>query len=164
MTNASNNGNLIGRLAADPRAFINADGSKKVVFTLYVERNFKGADNKTVSDQIPVEAFVSNKVNGMGPYAYVHQGDLVALSTHMELVPYIQNGEKVYPRPKIVSDDIQFLESRATTQTRMARRSVAAAPAGEGETAQDAPAEQGTSTEGASAYDNEAPFADANAG
>lgn len=166
MTNASNNGNLIGRLAADPKAFMNTDGSKKVLFTLYVDRNYKGADNKTISDQVRVEAFLNNKVDGLGPFAYAHQGDLVALSTHIEQLPYTaKNGEKVYPDTKVIVDGIQFLESRATTQTRMARRSVAAAPAAaEGETAQAAPAEQGTSAEGANAYDNEAPFADANAG
>lgn len=155
MSNAANNGNLIGRLAGDPRAFANKDGSKKVVFTLYADRNYK-KDGKTISDQISVEAFVSHKTNGLGPFDYAHQGDLVALSTHIEQQPYeAANGEKVFPAAKIVIDEITFLESRSTTQGRMAKRVVEQAPA-EGAAAEAAPA-----AEGATAYDNDAPFADA---
>jgi single-stranded DNA-binding protein len=151
---ASNNGNLIGRLAADPRAFENKDASKKVVFTVYADRPYK-KDGKTVSDAIAVEAFVSNQVNGLGPFAHIHQGDLVSLSTHIEQMPYrAQNGEMVYPAAKIVVDEIQFLESRVTTQARLAKRTVAEAPA----------AEAAPVAEGANDYENDTPFADAVAG
>lgn len=155
MSNATNNGNLIGRLAADPRAFENKDGSKKVVVTVYVDRPYK-KDGKTVSDQISVEAFVSNQVNGLGPYGYVHQGDLVAISTHIEQQPYTAaNGEKVFPSAKVVADGIQFLESRGTTQTRLAKRAVGAEAPAEGAAAEAAPATEG------SAYENDMPFAEA---
>jgi single-strand DNA-binding protein len=157
MSNAANNGNLIGRLAGDPRAFANKDGSKKVVFTLYADRNYK-KDGKTISDQISVEAFVSHKTNGLGPFDYAHQGDLVALSTHIEQQPYeAANGEKVFPPAKIVIDEITFLESRSTTQGRMARRAVEGAPAeGAAAAAAAAPA-----AEGANAFENDQPFAEA---
>ncbi|MCB5281116.1 single-stranded DNA-binding protein [Arthrobacter sp. ES1] len=158
MSNATNNGNLIGRLAADPKAFENKDGSKKVFLTVYADRPYK-KDGKTVSDQISVEAFVSNQVNGLGPYGYVHQGDLVAISTHIEQMPYTaQNGEKVFPPAKVVADGIQFLESRGTTQTRLAKRAVGAEAPAEGAAAAAAPAAEGT------AYDNDMPFAEAAAG
>lgn len=159
MANAANNGILIGRFASDPRAFQNADGSKKVVATLYVERDYK-KNGQTVTDQISVEAWVSNQVDGLGPYGYVHKGDLVALSTHIEQQPYTgKNGETVFPTPKIVVDQIKFLESRGTTQTRMAKRAVTQ----DGPAVQDGPvAEAAPVAEGASAYDNEMPFAEAN--
>ncbi|MEO3931383.1 single-stranded DNA-binding protein [Micrococcaceae bacterium Sec7.4] len=157
MSNAANNGTLIGRLAADPKAFENKDGSKKVLMTIYVDRNYKTADNKTISDAISVEAFVSNKTKDLGPFSYVHQGSLVALNTHIEQQGYTAaNGEKVFGKTTVVIDDIQFLESRGTTQTRLARRAVEGAPAAEGAAAEAAPAE-----DGANAYENESPFAEA---
>jgi len=149
--NAANNGNLIGRLANDPKAFENKDGSKKVVVTLYVDRAYK-KEGKTVSDAISLEAFVNKATNGLGPFGFVHKGDLVAVSTHIEQMPYTApSGETVYPDPKVVIDDIQFLESRTTTQSRLAKRTVEGAPA---EEAAAAPAE-----EGANAYENDQPFA-----
>ena len=158
MSNAANTGTIIGRLAADTRVFSNADGSKKVLFTLYVDRAYKTRDGKTISDQISVEAFVNNKVDGLGPYTNVHKGDLVALSTHIEQVPYQSNGETVYPAPKIVVDNVTYLEGRTTTQARLAKRVVseddnkqAAAPAEDAAVA----------TEGASTYENDTPFANA---
>jgi single-strand DNA-binding protein len=151
---AANTGNLIGRLAADPKAFENKDGSKKVVFTLYADRPYK-KDGKTISDAISVEAFVSNKTNGLGPFGFVNKGDLVALTTHIEQMPYTAaNGETVYPPAKIVVDDVTFLESRGTTQGRLAKRTIAEAPA-EGAAAEAAPAAEG------SAYENDMPFAEA---
>lgn len=158
MSNAANNGTIIGRLAADPRVFSNADGSKKVLFTLYADRAYKTRDGKTISDQISVEAFVNNKVEGTGPYTNVHKGDLVALSTHIEQIPYQgQSGETVYPAPKIAVDNVTYLEGRTTTQTRLAKRVVS-----EGDTTQTAaPATGADSAVGASAYDNDAPFANA---
>jgi single-strand DNA-binding protein len=157
MSNALNNGNLIGRLAADPRAFANKDGSKKVVFTVYVDRAYRTSDGKTISDAIPVEAFVNKTVDGLGPFGFVHQGDLVALNTHIELVPYTAaNGEKVFPAAKIVVDNISFLESRGATNARLAKRVVATdAPA------QGAEAQAEVAEEGANSYDNDSPFAGA---
>ncbi|MET3172970.1 UNVERIFIED_ORG: single-strand DNA-binding protein [Arthrobacter sp. UYCu721] len=156
MSNALNNGNLIGRLAADPRAFANTDGSKKVVFTVYADRAYRNAEGQTISDAIAVEAFVSNKVDGLGPFGHIHQGDLVALSTHIEQLSYkAKNGETVFPAAKIVVDNINFLESRSATNARLAKRTVAAdAPAAEA-----APAAE--EAKSASAYDNDAPFAEA---
>lgn len=155
MSNAANTGTLIGRLAKDPKAFLNTDGSRKVVFTLFVDRAYKGADNKVASDAISLEAFVSNKTQGLGPYELVHQGDLVAVNTHIEQMPYKDKntGDTVYPAPKIVIDEIKFLESRTVTQTRMARRTAEAGPAAEAApAAQAAPAEQGVD------YNNDSPF------
>ncbi|GAB5079596.1 single-stranded DNA-binding protein [Arthrobacter sp. AD-310] len=158
MSNAANNGTLIGRLAADPKIFGNSDGSKKVLFTLYVDRAYRTADGKTISDQISTEAFVSSKVDGIGPFSYAHQGDLVALGTHIEQLPYTaKNGEIAYPAAKVVVDSITFLESRGATQARLAKRAVAA----QGTTTQPAETQTQAVEEGANAYDNESPFAGA---
>jgi single-strand DNA-binding protein len=160
MSNALNNGNLIGRLAADPRAFANTDGSKKVVFTVYADRAYRNSEGKTISDAISVEAFVNNKVDGLGPFGHIHQGDLVALSTHIEQMPYTaKNGETVFPPSKIVVDNISFLESRGATNARLAKRVVAADAPAQGVEAEGQAAEEGTNS-----YDNDSPFAGATNG
>jgi single-stranded DNA-binding protein len=163
MSNPLNNTNLIGRLAADPRVFPNSDGSKKVLFTLYVDRNYRNAGGEVVSDQIPVEAFVSKDVNGLGPYSHIHAGDLVAVQAQLELLPYTDKGtnEKKYPGVKIVSNTIQFLESRATTQGRLAKRVLNAEAAASDNATQAAPAPAAAEAE--NAYENDSPFAGANA-
>lgn len=150
---ATNNGTLIGRLANDPKAFENKDGSKKVVFTLYVDRPYK-KDGKTVSDAISLEAFVNKATNGLGPFGFVHKGDLVAVETHIEQMAYDVNGETKYPAAKIVIDDINFLESRNTTQGRLAKRTV------EGAEGQEAAAEAAPAGEG-NKYEEDSPFAEA---
>lgn len=177
MTNANNNANLIGRLASEPKAFPNADGSKKVVFTLYAKRNYKNSAGVRESDEISVEAFLNNKVTGLGPYEFAHTGDLVALTTHIEQKPYTDKatGKKVFPAPKVAIDDIEFLESATTTNARLARRAVAgnqgadaAAPAVSDAdkaafdavaNAEAALAAAQAALPTAGAYDNDAPFA-----
>lgn len=158
MSNAANTGNLIGRLAADPRVFSNADGSKKVAFALYIDRAYKTRDGKTITDQVSVEAFVNNQVDGLGPYTNVHKGDLVALNTHIEQVPYEDKaGKTVYPAAKIAVDSITYLESRTTTQARLAKRVVS-----EDDNKQAAPAaDAAVTTEGENTYENDTPFANA---
>ncbi|KIA74380.1 hypothetical protein ANMWB30_09530 [Arthrobacter sp. MWB30] len=166
MSNPLNNVNLVGRLAADPKVFPNSDGSKKVLVTIYTDRNYRNAAGETISDQIPVEAFISKDVNGLGPYDHVHAGDQVAIQAQLELVPYIAKGtnEKVYPAVKVVANTIQFLESRTVTQGRLAKRVLTAEAAVAGNAAQAAPAaaDPGRAA-AANAYENDTPFAGANA-
>jgi single-stranded DNA-binding protein len=153
MSNATNNANLIGRLASDPKRFDNADGSKKVLITLYVDRAYRGQDNKTISDQISLEAFISSTVDGLGPFGNVHAGDQVAVASHIEQMPYVdkKTNKLVYPTPKVVIDNIRFLESRTTTQARVAARAAdSSAPAA---------AQAGESAD----YEADAPFAAAQA-
>lgn len=165
MTNTNNNSNFTGRLAADPRVFDNKDGSKKVLFTLYADRNRRNAAGDVISDQVSVEALVSAKTDGLGPYGYAHKGDLVAVATHVECVPYVKDGKKVFPPMSLMIDDITFLEPRSVTQARLAKRAVT-----EGETinpavaaaAANVPAQPEQAPVGATVgggnYENEAPF------
>ncbi|MGI8307036.1 single-stranded DNA-binding protein [Saccharopolyspora hattusasensis] len=125
MSNPRNNGQLIGRLARDPKVFENADGSKKVLFTVYADRNYFNKQNERESDAIPVEAFVRAQVQDLGPYANIHKGDLVAIGHVLRMDHYVKNGAEVFDL-KVVAEDITFLESRTVTQTRMNNRVKAA--------------------------------------
>lgn len=121
MSNPRNNGQLIGRLANDPKVFENKDGSKKILFTVFTDRAYTNAQNQRDSDAVPVEAFVRAQTQGLGPYANIHKGDLVAVGYTLRMDRYSKNGEQVFDL-KVISEDITFLESRSVTQARLNER------------------------------------------
>lgn len=121
MSNPRNNGQLIGRLANDPKVFENKDGSKKVLFTVFTDRAYTNAQNQRDSDAVPVEAFVRAQTQGLGPYANIHKGDLVAVGYTLRMDRYTKNGEPVFDL-KVISEDITFLEPRSVTQARLNER------------------------------------------
>ncbi|WP_405749287.1 hypothetical protein OG232_04240 [Streptomyces sp. NBC_01411] len=109
------------RLANDPKVFENKDGSKKVMFTAFVDRGYTDAQGNRPSDALPFEAFVRPQTPGAGPFAHVHKGDLVALSYEPRMNRYTKNGAEVFEL-KLEIQNISFLESRTTTQSRLAER------------------------------------------
>ncbi|MEV7872479.1 single-stranded DNA-binding protein [Streptomyces sp. NPDC088124] len=121
MANPRNNGQLIGRLANDPKVFENRDGSKKVLFTVFTDRAYTNAQNQRDSDAVPVEAFVRAQTQGAGPYAKIHKGDLVAVGYTLRMDQYSKGGERFFDL-KVISGDITFLEPRSVTQTRLNER------------------------------------------
>lgn len=125
MSNPRNNGTVIGRLANDPKVFENKDGSKKVLLTIFADRNYTNAQNERQSDGIPVEAFVRSQTQGLGPYSNIHKGDLVAVGYTLRMDRYSKNGEQVFDL-KVTAEDITFLEPRSVTQARLAERVVTA--------------------------------------
>ncbi|MFD2794590.1 single-stranded DNA-binding protein [Promicromonospora vindobonensis] len=123
MSNPRNNGTVIGRLANDPKVFENKDGSKKVLLTIFADRNYTNAQNERPSDAIPVEAFVRSQTQGLGPYSNIHKGDQVAIGYTLRMDRYSKNGEQVFDL-KVTAEDITFLEPRSVTQARLAERVV----------------------------------------
>ncbi|WP_433855196.1 single-stranded DNA-binding protein [Streptomyces kronopolitis] len=121
MSNPNSTATVIGRLANDPKVFENKDGSKKVMLTAYVDRGYTDAQGNRISDALPFEAFVRAQTPGTGPFAHVHKGDLVALSYEPRMNRYTKNGVEVF-EIKLEIQNISFLESRATTQARLAER------------------------------------------
>ncbi len=117
---ATNHGTATGRLAADPRVFTNSDGSKKVMFTVMVDRQFRNRETgERLSDAIPLEAWVAATTEGTGPFGYLGKGDQVTVSyaVRSSTYPDKTTGEIQYGLALTVTD-LQFLESRATSQQR----------------------------------------------
>ncbi len=156
MSNPRNNGQLIGRLANDPKVFDNRDGSKKVVFSVFADRNFANADGDRLSDAIPVEAFVRAQTQGAGPYANIHKGDLVGIGYALRMDRYTKNGAEVFDL-KVVSEDITFLEPRSVTQNRLSERVHAVQAANTALRAQ-APAVAAQVTAATAVVDEQLPF------
>ncbi|KOT47132.1 MULTISPECIES: single-stranded DNA-binding protein [Streptomyces] len=121
MSNPNSTASVIGRAANDPKVFENKDGSKKVMLTVFVERGYTDAQGNRNSDALPFEAFVRAQTPGIGPFAHVHRGDLVALGYEPRMNRYTKNGVEVF-EVKLEIQNISFLESRATTQARLAER------------------------------------------
>ncbi|MET9657866.1 single-stranded DNA-binding protein [Streptomyces sp. NPDC006510] len=121
MSNPRNNGTIIGRLANDPKFFVNKDGSKKVLFTLFVDRGYTNAQNQRDSDAVPVEAFIRAQTQGMGPYSHIHKGDLVVVGYTLRMDRYTKNGEEVFDL-KVISEGVSYLEPRSVTQARLNER------------------------------------------
>lgn len=130
MSHPLNTASIVGRLARDPKRFENKDGSEKVKFTVMVDRPWKNADGTRGSDAIPVEAFIRKEIDfAKTPFAMIHQGDQVALTTSLRSDTYNDSqGEKVYTL-KVVVDNISFLEPKSVTDGRLAERQAEAATA-----------------------------------
>lgn len=122
MSNPSNNPTLVGRLARDPQVLENSDGSKKVLMTVGIPRNYPNAKGEYGIDWIPVEAFIRKGIEGTGPYAHLYKDSLVSLGTTLQMDRYTDKAGKEVFQLKVVVESVVFLESRAVTQTRLAER------------------------------------------
>jgi single-stranded DNA-binding protein len=125
MLNHSNFGIMAGRLTQDVTVFNNKDGSRKVFVKLAVPRNYKAKDGTIPTDFIQAEGFIQAGQKGNGPFDYMHKGDKVSLEVEMRSSEYEKNGEKVYAQAPFIRS-VQLLESKKTTDARMAARAAGA--------------------------------------
>lgn len=130
MSNPSNNGNLVGRLAKDPVVNHNSDGSKKLYLTIAVQDDYKSGPNKEYATQfIDAEHFVPLKLvqAGGGILPTLRQGMLVAVSTRMKSDSYTdkKTGEKKY-RQYVDVVSLNKLSSKAEDEAREAAKAARA--------------------------------------
>ena len=126
ISNPSNTISLIGRLASDPKAITNKDGSKKVLGTLMVH----GAKQGT-TDAVPFQAFIPARVvktGKMNGWTAVHKGDLVHMSGNLRSGRYTDKDGKTVYTLTVNVQGFTFLESKATKDARATAPAVAEAP------------------------------------
>ena len=143
--NIKNFGVITGRLTKEPTVFTNSDGSRKVMLTVAAQDNFKNAAGERGTQFVSLEAFISNKSQGLGVYEYMHKGDMVGLSYTVKSNSYEKNGETVYAQVLQVTD-VDLMESKASQARRAAVAANAAAidaPAAPAETPAPAPKTSG---------------------
>ncbi len=112
------------RLAADPRVFTNANGSKSVHFTLYVDRPYRDSEGNRPSDRIQLETYVRPETDvAKTPFGDTHQGDLVSLGFEVRSSVYAdkETGEVRYAQVLSIVE-ASLLEGAATTSARLAKR------------------------------------------
>ena len=119
MANVRNFGVILGRLVADPMVFDNADGSKKVRFTVAARDNFK-TQGEYKSQFIPVEAF--------GVYEYTKKGSLVDLEYSVRTSVQEKDGEKRYFTNLLVQS-VELLDAKKTETAETAAPAEAAVEA-----------------------------------
>lgn len=120
-----NAGTAVGRIAAKPRVFENADGSRKVFFTLYVRRAFVSrTTNQRESDRLSFESFIPAWVEGNAVFDFLSVGMLVSVEFSVRSGQYADKmtGEVIYTTA-LVSSRVEILESRAQTSARRQQRS-----------------------------------------
>lgn len=108
MANAQNIVIVTGRSAKDAQIYVNKDGSRKVLFSLVVERNFKNKNGEVGVDVIPMQAFLPKEKETNGVYEYVKQGTLMSVQATMRSDSYEKDGQKVF-KPYIQVENIQLI-------------------------------------------------------
>ncbi len=149
MSNPLNSHTLTGRVGKHGiKVIANQDNSHTLLFNLAVEDNFQSVDpadgqRKYRTNFVPMRAFVSNKMQGIGSWANVGEGDLIAVNFALNAKPYTRDGQTQYPLTLEVEGFPTYLEPKATTQARAQRKAQEAqqnqAPAAQAQ----APAAQG---------------------
>lgn len=112
------------RLAADPKVFVNSDGSKSVHLTVYVDRPYRAQDGTRPSDRIQLETFLRAETPfEKTPFGFMHTGDKVALEYELRSSTYADKttGEIKYSQVCYITD-VELLDSLATTNARLAQR------------------------------------------
>lgn len=135
MTNPNNFGTLHGRLARDFKQFPNADGSVTLLGSLAVDRDYTDRGGNVVTDYPNISIFVPASVQNLGPWANVHEGDLIGVLFSLERAKYTNaQNEVVYPNNTVAIDGFpRYHEPKAVTEKRKAdkdaKRQAAQTPA-----------------------------------
>lgn len=122
MANPANNGVAVGRLARDPKLFVNNDGSKKYYLDVCLRDNFQsGPDKQYGVNTIKFEGFVPANRSG-NIYESLHTGDLVNIlySLRSKSYPDKTTGETVYVQFANI-ESINPLEGMQVRNERMAK-------------------------------------------
>lgn len=125
--NIRNCGTVIGRLTKDPVIFNNGDGSRKIMVTVAAQDNYKNANNERGTQFVALEAFVSNKSNGLGAFDYMHKGDLVGFEYTVRNNNYTdKNGNNHYGQVLFIQST-DLMESRKSQAARATANAASAA-------------------------------------
>lgn len=134
--NMDNNVTLTGRVETTDLSkgiFKNADGSRKIRFTLAVQDNYQTKDGKQSKQDIPVEAFVpasavkvENGEETYGIFSKIRTGDLVTVSAHLEDNNYMKDGQMVYGGVIVRIDQLKHREPKSVSDARAQQKKAAA--------------------------------------
>ena len=119
MKNLTNFGLVEGRLTRDVTVFSNSDGSRKVLLTLAVKDPWAGKDGARNAQFVNLQGFVSAEKaeKGLGPYAFMHKGDLVCFEYSVRSLQYERDGRMVYDQILQI-ETVAFKERKAVTEAR----------------------------------------------
>ena len=105
---------LIGRLTRDPELRYTGSNIATTRFTLAVNRPFQGQNGEQGTDFINVVVWRKQAENVK---KYVSKGSLVAVEGRIQTGSYEKDGQRIYTTD-VVADSVQFLETKAQSQSR----------------------------------------------
>lgn len=122
MTNPNNFGTLHGRLARDFKEFKNADGSTTLLGSLAVDRDYTNRNGEVITDYPNISIYIPASVQGLGPWANVHEGDLIGVLYTLQRAKYTNaQGQVVYPDNTVAVEGFpRYHEPKAVTEKRKA--------------------------------------------
>ena len=92
--NHKNFGIVEGRLTRDAVLLTNKDGSRKALFTIAAQGNYKGSDGKYPVDFINFEGFIPAG-NSNGVYDYLKKGVMAGVEFTVKSSRYEKDGQTV---------------------------------------------------------------------
>lgn len=105
---------LLGRLTREPEVRTTPTGKTVVVFSLAVDRPYKGRDGKTEADFINIVTW--NKTAELVG-TYVHKGERLLVEGRLQIRSYDgKDGQKHYVT-EVIADRVEFIEKRNSSGT-----------------------------------------------
>ena len=112
--NLCNFGLLEGRLTREISVFDNADGSKRILLNVAVKDSFPDKNGVYNTQFVNLEAYVcaDTAAHGLGPYAYIHKGDLLCFLYSIRSFSCERDGQPVFSQTLKV-EQVMFKELRS---------------------------------------------------
>jgi single-strand DNA-binding protein len=118
---------LLGRLTREPEVRTTPTGKTVVVFSLAVDRPYKGRDGKTEADFINIVTW--NKTAELVG-TYVHKGERLLVEGRLQIRSYDgKDGQKHYVT-EVIADRVEFIEKRNSSGTQTEASKTDAGPMG----------------------------------
>ena len=118
---------LLGRLTREPEVKTTPTGKTVVVFSLAVDRPYKGRDGKTEADFINIVTW--NKTAELVG-TYVHKGERLLVEGRLQIRSYEgKDGQKHYVT-EVIADRVEFIQKRNSSETQTAAPKTDAGPMG----------------------------------
>jgi single-strand DNA-binding protein len=127
MSNPNNVALFTGNLASEPAIFVNKDGSKTVLTTIYTKNNFKSKKTGQVeSKKVTLKDYIPAGREGNGIYDWMHTGDEASFSATADTESYTNREGKVIYEMVLLVDSVVPRESKRESAERAARRNTGA--------------------------------------
>ena len=102
---------ILGRLTREPEVRTTPTGKTVVVFSLAVDRPYKGRDGKTETDFINIVTW--NKTAELVG-TYVHKGERLLVEGRLQIHSYDGKDWKKHYMTEVVADRMEFIEKKGS--------------------------------------------------
>lgn len=120
--NLNNYSVLKGNLARDPEVKVNEkDGSRRVLVTVAVNRNYKDKTGNYPVDYISCEGYFNSKIKGNGIFDRVVKGSRVEILGELRSAMWTDEAGTKHYKQLLFMNQATYGESKAVTDSRIAK-------------------------------------------